>query len=477
MRSFRIFVLMLWVIGSQAHGQGSLTPPAGAPAAVMKSLDQIEGRTLINTLAGDANAVHVITVPGSYCLNASVTGQSGKAGIRVEAVNVTIDLNGFVLDGVAGATKGIEVNSAGGPIVVSNGQLRSWPDHGIYAPNASQYVFKDLIISSVQKSGIWANGAGQVERVTVVGAKDFGIFVAGTSAQATIVRDCRVENIGQLTYGATGISAANGRVSGCSVANVTATLGSATGILAANGSVSSCLVRQISASSSDVAGIKSRDVADSTVVGATTTVSNNSYGIEATASVRDCSVSGVSAKAIAASIISPGCVSNSRVEYVGDSSASNYGIWARQVIDCSIDGSAAGDSRGINLIASGLAVRNTTRNTLWGIYSEGSATVTGNNITSTVSGIQANGTYGVAANNYVSATSNSGSTGITSSTSWRIESNHVTGFATGINASSATAVVVRNTAAGNTTNFSIPAGMPVVTTAAIGTNPNANISQ
>src|SRR5580698_1789256 len=50
--------------------QGSLTPP-GAPAATMKSLDQIEPRTPISS------APFTITNPGSYYLAANLTVSSG----------------------------------------------------------------------------------------------------------------------------------------------------------------------------------------------------------------------------------------------------------------------------------------------------------------------------------------------------------------------------------------------------------------
>ena len=73
--------------------QGSLTPP-GAPAPVMKTLDQINPRTPIST------APFTITNSGSYYLTTNLSGIAGTNGITVFANDVTIDLNGFALWGV-----------------------------------------------------------------------------------------------------------------------------------------------------------------------------------------------------------------------------------------------------------------------------------------------------------------------------------------------------------------------------------------
>ena len=58
---------------SRIFAQGPLTPP-GTPAPTMKTLDQVEARTDLNKLAGDATAVRVITSPGSYYLTANLEG-------------------------------------------------------------------------------------------------------------------------------------------------------------------------------------------------------------------------------------------------------------------------------------------------------------------------------------------------------------------------------------------------------------------
>src|SRR6478609_6295158 len=79
--------------------QGPLTPP-GAPAPAGKTLQQIEPRTDVATLAGDASAVFVISAPGSYYLSGNVAAVAGKAGIAIAAAEVALDLNGFAITGV-----------------------------------------------------------------------------------------------------------------------------------------------------------------------------------------------------------------------------------------------------------------------------------------------------------------------------------------------------------------------------------------
>src|SRR6516164_6192771 len=83
-------ILFVFVLQpSLLRAAGPLTPP-GAPAPTMKSLQEIEPRTLIASLP------YTITNSGSYYLSNNLTVATGDA-ITISTNGVTLDLNGFTI--------------------------------------------------------------------------------------------------------------------------------------------------------------------------------------------------------------------------------------------------------------------------------------------------------------------------------------------------------------------------------------------
>jgi hypothetical protein len=183
---------------STAFAQGSLTPP-GAPAPTMKSADQIysklDPRTPIST------APYTITNSGSYYLTTNLTVSSLGDGIDINANNVTLDLNGFAIQGMPGSGSGIDFDNPTN-ITVRNGSISGFGFFGVQGGHGNNVV---------------------LERLNVSACGEGGISVIGTA----VVRDCNC-----CSNSVSGISVGSGIVSGCSAQN-----NSGSGISVWNGTV------------------------------------------------------------------------------------------------------------------------------------------------------------------------------------------------------------------------------------------------
>jgi hypothetical protein len=168
-------------------GQGTLTPP-GPPAATMKSLDQVEARTIVNATntPGDGANTFIIRASGSYYLTASFTGTSGKHGISIQADDVTLDLNGFALTGGGGgANRGIDVPAAQKNLCVRNGTVRGWTDGGVRAELASSTLAEKLrLVDNVGATGL-EFGRGTARDCVATGNAT-GFFLSNGAE----IRDC-----------------------------------------------------------------------------------------------------------------------------------------------------------------------------------------------------------------------------------------------------------------------------------------------
>ncbi|MFO1531956.1 MAG: hypothetical protein U1F77_20055 [Kiritimatiellia bacterium] len=212
--------LALLACAATASAQGPLTPPGG-PGQTMKSLDQIEPRTVI-----PGGGAYVISSPGSYVLSGPIQVAAGN-GISVNASRVSIDLNGFSIVSTHATGDGVGVSVAAGQknIQVFNGHIRGSSSYneatlvftsggfiyGVSAGDIPGVILHDLCVEGISGRGLFAN-LGAVRDCQVRECGEMGIFAAtvsrcsslninGAAISAKIVSDCQAVSVCTASWG------------------------------------------------------------------------------------------------------------------------------------------------------------------------------------------------------------------------------------------------------------------------------------
>lgn len=135
----------------------------------------------------------MVTECGSYFLTACLTGVAGQDGITITADNVTIDLNGFALEGTPGSLSGIVVPGPNTNIAIKNGTVSSWGVHGISIENVPCAEIENVLCSENGDMGINASsGTVRVSACTIAGNLGTGI----DAGSASLVTECIVKSNG-----------------------------------------------------------------------------------------------------------------------------------------------------------------------------------------------------------------------------------------------------------------------------------------
>ncbi len=147
---------------------GPLSPPAGPVTSSFKTLNEVEPRLVLSatTNPGDADSFIRITQSGSYYLSGNITGVSGKSGIEIAAANVTIDLNGFTLKGVAGSLTGITLGMLNPDnIKIRDGIVTGWGAAGINLASSNGISCEVIDVLANENAGHGIH-VGQLAKVT-----------------------------------------------------------------------------------------------------------------------------------------------------------------------------------------------------------------------------------------------------------------------------------------------------------------------
>lgn len=135
---------------------------------------------------GAGAAPLTITNAGSYVLTANLSGR-----VTIAASGVSLDLNGFTVDGDGAAGAGVLVSGARTEISIRNGTVRDWAGHGVDAASALNSELRDVVVADCGGDGLRL-GSGLVLRCDALRCGGRGI----DAGRGSIVSASRARNVG-----------------------------------------------------------------------------------------------------------------------------------------------------------------------------------------------------------------------------------------------------------------------------------------
>jgi parallel beta-helix repeat protein len=161
--------------------------------------------------------------PATVVLAGALTGVNAQHGVTIAANDVTLDLAGHALIGVAGSLDGVSVSGSRTNVVIRNGTVRSWGSDGVQANTVFNGQFIDLRVSNNGASGLQGGNGGLIKSCSARTNRADGIV----AATGCIISECTSSE-----NGSDGITASLGStVSACTSYN-----NLADGIVASSGS-------------------------------------------------------------------------------------------------------------------------------------------------------------------------------------------------------------------------------------------------
>ena len=170
----------LWIVGTDNYVAGNTVLANGENYA-------ISAGNQLNLLLSEIP--ETIAWPAMVELAGTLTGEIGEDGITIDADQVTIDMKGHSLLGVAGSEDGITVVNTSPDhknITIQNGTLRDWDGHGLFATYCSNSVARSVNAIENGLNGIEVDDEWIVENCKGIHNGLIGINVSDNS----IVYDC-----------------------------------------------------------------------------------------------------------------------------------------------------------------------------------------------------------------------------------------------------------------------------------------------